>query len=77
MTDKREVVILSGVRTAIGDFGGGLKDITPCDLGAMVIREAIARAKVDSAAIAHGVVGHVIPTEPRDMDPGLPASRLA
>ena len=67
MTDKREVVILSGVRTAIGDFGGGLKDITPCDLGAMVIREAIARAKVDSAAIAHGVVGHVIPTEPRDM----------
>ena len=44
---QRSVVILSGVRTAIGDYGGSLKDIAPTDLGARAVREAIARAKVD------------------------------
>ena len=34
MSEQREVVILSGVRTAIGDFGGGLKDVAPTELGA-------------------------------------------
>ena len=42
---QRSVVILSGVRTAIGDYGGSLKDIAPTDLGARAVREAIARAK--------------------------------
>ena len=64
---QREVVILSGVRTAIGDYGGTLKDFAPTDLGARVVREAIARAKVDPAEIGQCVIGNVIHTEPKDM----------
>ena len=45
---EREVVVLSGVRTAIGDYGGALKDIPPSELAAQVIREAIKRAGVDA-----------------------------
>lgn len=67
MSSGREVVVLSGVRTAIGDYGGSLKDFPPSDLGAMVVREAIARSKVDPKAIMHGVIGNVIHTETRDM----------
>jgi acetyl-CoA C-acetyltransferase len=64
---SREVVIVSGVRTAIGDYGGSLKDLTPSDLGARVVKEAVARAKVDPADIGHLVFGNVIHTETRDM----------
>ena len=64
---QREVVILSGVRTPIGDYGGSLKDFPPSDLGARVIREAVARAKVDPAEVGQTVLGNVIHTEPRDM----------
>ncbi len=64
---QREVVILSGVRTAIGDYGGSLKDVPPTELGATAIREAIARAKVDPAEIGQTVIGNVIHTEPKDM----------
>ncbi|HEX7329667.1 MAG TPA: acetyl-CoA C-acyltransferase, partial [Casimicrobiaceae bacterium] len=46
MASQREVVIVSGVRTAIGDYGGSLKDLAPSDLAARVVREAVARAKV-------------------------------
>ena len=46
---NREVVILSGVRTAIGDYGGTLKDFAPTDLAARVAKEAVARAKLDPA----------------------------
>lgn len=63
----REVVIVSAVRTAIGTFGGSLKDIPPCDLGALVVRESLARAGVDGAEVGHVVFGHVVNTEPRDM----------
>jgi acetyl-CoA C-acetyltransferase len=63
----REVVVLSGVRTAIGDYGGALKDMPPTKLGAMVIKEAVARAKVDPASIGHVVIGSVIHGEARDM----------
>jgi acetyl-CoA C-acetyltransferase len=42
----REVVIISGARTAVGSFGGGLKDIRAVDLGALVIKEAIRRARL-------------------------------
>jgi acetyl-CoA C-acetyltransferase len=63
----RQVVLLSGVRTAIGDYGGALKDVPPSQLGATVVREAIARAKIDPDAIGQCVVGNVIHTEPRDM----------
>ena len=67
MADQREVVILSGVRTAIGDYGGSLKDIPPSELAAKVVREAVARAKVDPKEVGHCVFGNVIHTEPRDM----------
>jgi len=76
----REVVVVSGARTAIGDYGGGLKDIPPTQLGATVIREAVARANIDPATIGHVVIGNVIHGEARDMyisrvaalDGGLP-----
>ena len=64
---QRSVVILSGVRTAIGDYGGSLKDIAPTDLGARVVREAISRAKVDPNDIGQCVIGNVIHTEAKDM----------
>ena len=67
MSEQREVVILSGVRTAIGDYGGSLKDIPPSDLAARVIKEAVSRAKVDPKDIGQCVLGNVIHTEPRDM----------
>jgi len=65
--DTREVVILSGVRTAIGDYGGSLKDIAPSDLAARVVKEAVARAKIDPASVGQCVIGNVIHTEPKDM----------
>src|SRR5579864_2760814 len=64
---QREVVVVSGVRTAIGDFGGALKDIPPTKLGSIAIREAVARAKVDPATVGHVVLGSVIHGEARDM----------
>ena len=44
--NQREVVIVSGVRTAIGDFGGSLKDTPPTQLGALVVKESLARTGV-------------------------------
>jgi acetyl-CoA C-acetyltransferase len=64
---QREVVFLSGARTAIGTYGGSLKDIPPTDLGARVVREAVARARVDPNDVGQCVFGNVIHTEPRDM----------
>jgi acetyl-CoA C-acetyltransferase len=63
----REVVILSGVRTAIGDYGGALKHIAPADLAAKVVREAVLRARIDSHEVGHVVFGNVIHGETRDM----------
>ncbi|HXH02132.1 MAG TPA: acetyl-CoA C-acyltransferase family protein [Candidatus Competibacteraceae bacterium] len=67
MQNGREVVILSGVRTAIGDYGGSLKDIAPCELAAQVVREAVRRAGVAPEDIGHCVFGNVIHGERRDM----------
>jgi acetyl-CoA C-acetyltransferase len=67
MNEQREVVILSGVRTAIGDYGGSLKDIPPSELGAKVVREAVSRAKVDPKDIGQCMFGNVIHTEAKDM----------
>ncbi|TXI19720.1 MAG: acetyl-CoA C-acyltransferase, partial [Ottowia sp.] len=64
---SREVVVVSGVRTAIGTFGGSLKDTPTVDLGALVVKESLARAKVDGKDVGHVVFGHVVNTEPRDM----------
>ena len=63
----REVVVVSGARTAIGDYGGALKDWPVTKLGAAAIREAVARAKVDPASVGHVVMGSVIHGEPKDM----------
>ena len=61
-----DVYILSGVRTAIGDFGGSLKDHSPAELGAKVIAEAISRAGIVAQDVEHVVMGQVIPTVPKD-----------
>jgi acetyl-CoA C-acetyltransferase len=63
----REVVFLSGVRTGIGRYGGGLSGIPPCDLAATVVREAVSRSRAEPAEFGHAVFGHVIHTESRDM----------
>jgi len=60
-------VIMSGVRTAIGDFGGGLSSIAPTALGAAVAKEALQRAGTAPEAVEHVVFGSVIHTEPKDM----------
>src|SRR6266481_5570869 len=77
---QREVVVTGGARTAIGGYGGALKDIPPTKLGSVVIKEAVARAKIDPATVGHVVVGSVIHGEARDLymsrvaalDGGLP-----
>ena len=63
----REVVVVSGARTAIGGYGGSLKDIAPTKLGAIAIREAVARAGIDPASVGHVVMGSVIHGEAKDM----------
>jgi acetyl-CoA C-acetyltransferase len=67
MANAREVVIVGGARTAIGDYGGSLKDIPPTELGARVVREALQRANVAPDMIGQCVFGNVIHTEARDM----------
>ncbi len=76
----RQVVVVSGARTGIGDYGGALKDVPATQLGAIAIKEALARGKVDPATVGHVVMGSVIHGEARDMylsrvaaiDAGLP-----
>jgi acetyl-CoA C-acetyltransferase len=77
---NREVVVVSGVRTAIGDYGGAFKEVAPTKLGAIAIKEAVSRAGIDPARVGHVVMGSVIHGEARDMyisrvaalDAGLP-----
>ena len=67
MSSEREVVVLSGARTAIGDYGGALKDLAPTELAGQIIREAVKRAKIDPKAVGTMVLGNVIHTEAKDM----------
>jgi acetyl-CoA C-acetyltransferase len=67
MGRERDIVVLSAVRTAIGTYGGTLKDVPPCDLAAACVREAVKRAGVTPEDIGHSVFGNIIHTEQRDM----------
>ena len=67
MANEREVVVVSGVRTAIGDYGGALKDLAPSELAGQVVREAVKRAKIDPKQVGAMVLGNVIHTEAKDM----------
>jgi acetyl-CoA C-acetyltransferase len=62
-----DIVLLDGVRTAIGTFGGSLAATPPIDLGTAVAKAAMERSGVEPGQIGHVVFGHVINTEPRDM----------
>jgi acetyl-CoA C-acetyltransferase len=62
----REVVVLSGVRTPIGSYGGSLKDIPPSDLAALCVKEAVKRADVKPESVGHVVFGNVIHTDAHD-----------
>jgi acetyl-CoA C-acetyltransferase len=64
---SREVMVVAGARTGIGDYGMALKDVPATRLGATAIKEAIARAKVDPASVGHVVMGSVIHGEAKDM----------
>ena len=63
---SRQVVVVNGARTAIGTFGGSLKDISPSDLAARIVKEAVSRSGVDPQQVGHLVLGHVVHTEPKD-----------
>jgi acetyl-CoA C-acetyltransferase len=65
--NARDVVVVSAVRTAVGRFGGSLKDVPPTALGATVVRAAVERAGLGGDEVDHVVFGHVIPTQRRDM----------
>ena len=81
----REVMVLSAVRSAVGGFGGSLASLEPSELGGLVMKEAIARSKVNPEQINYTVVGNCIPTESRSpyvsrvasIQAGLPMSSVA
>jgi acetyl-CoA C-acetyltransferase len=85
MAEKREVVVLSAVRSAVGTFGGALSSIEPSELGGMVMKEAITRSGLDPQEINYVTVGNCIPTESRyayvarvaSIQAGLPMESVA
>ena len=82
MDNQRDVLVLSGVRTPIGKYGGTLKDVPLADLAALVTKEAVTRSGLAPDDVGHVVFGNVIHTELRDMylsrvaavNAGLPVS---
>lgn len=85
MSDRQEVVIAGGVRTAIGTYGGSFRNTPPIDLAAATMGEAMKRTGVEPGEVGHVVLGNVIHTEPRDMyisrvaavDAGIPVETPA
>src|SRR4051794_21746871 len=67
MRTGHEVVVLSGVRTAIGGYGGTLKEKPPAELAAAVVREVVRRAGIEPAEVGHVAFGNVIHTDPHDL----------
>jgi len=81
MSDVREAVIISAVRTPVGKFQGSLKDFRATDLGALVVRESVKRAGVDVASVDEVIMGCVIqaglgqnPARQAALGGGLPAT---
>ena len=62
----REVFVAGFARTAIGTFGGSLKEVPNTQLATTVIKAAIARAGIAADAVGHVVLGNVIPTDTKD-----------
>ncbi len=77
---QREIFVVGTARTAIGTYGGSLKDIPLSQLATTAVSAALSRSGVDPREIGHVVMGNVIPTEPRDaylsrvaaIDSGIP-----
>lgn len=67
MPEVNDVFIVGAARTAIGTFGGSLKDFSASDLASIVVKEAMKRARTDPATVQQIVLGNVIQCEPRDM----------
>ena len=61
-----EIFILGARRTAIGTFGGALKDVPLAELASTAVKAALQSSQVDPQRIGHVVMGNVIPTEPQD-----------
>ena len=82
---KRDVVVLSAARSAVGTFGGALSDIEPTELASIVMKEAIRRSGADPKLINYVTVGNTIPTESRSayvarvasIQAGLPMESVA
>ena len=66
MATMEHIYIVSGCRTAVGDFGGSLKSFAPSDLGGLVMAEAIKRAGVSTDDVEHVVLGQVMVNGPED-----------
>ncbi len=67
MAQAREVVVVGAARTAIGTFGGSLKDIAASELATIAVKAAIARAGIEAGSAQQIVLGNVIQCDPRDM----------
>jgi len=63
---KPEVYIVSAARTAIGTFGGSLKDVPLSELATTAVKAALQRSDLDPARVGHVVMGNVIPTDTQD-----------
>ena len=63
----REIWVTAALRTAVGDFGGALKDVAPIDLGTTVVKAVVQQSGVSGDQVGHLAFGHVIHTEARDM----------
>lgn len=72
--NKREVVVVDGIRTAVGSYGGSLKGHRPSDLAGMLIRELVERTQVKPESVGHVVFGNVLHSEPADMYMGRVAA---
>ena len=62
----RDIYVVGAARTAIGTFGGSLKDVPLTQLATTAVREALKRSGAEAGSVGHVVMGNVIPTEPRD-----------